>query len=411
MNVSMPIAAVLIDLDFPPAMIKAIPILARTAGLLAHLAEEQRRPIGFLHGARMPRKRSPTTPAGAEAAMMHEPEIETLPWEQQAASTTPLYREQIALPVRALALLPREARGARASPTPRRGRRARRHRAAAADREGRAAAPAGARTDPIGTHLAAPLAEIVRIFSTSGTTGVPSYIPLTAGDLDNWIRTSRPQLRRLRAAARASGSSRPTTPGRSWPGRRSTRFDRLGLCHIPVGTGQHRAAAGGGQAAEAADRWPARPPTRCTWPRWARARGIDLPRQQHRAHHGRGRARRRRAGTCGAQLEAAWGAQRHRGDGHRRHLGLALGRVRGAGRHALLRPRLRAFRADRPARPATPVPVEDGAEGELVYTHLGTAAAPLLRFRSRDHVVLQTGPAPAGAPRRGCAASVAPTTC
>ena len=48
MNVSMPIAAVLLDLDFPPTMIKAIPLLARTGGLLAHLAEEQARPIGFL---------------------------------------------------------------------------------------------------------------------------------------------------------------------------------------------------------------------------------------------------------------------------------------------------------------------------------------------------------------------------
>lgn len=48
MNVSMPIAAVLLDLDFPAAMIKAIPLLARTGGLLAHLAEEQQRPIGFL---------------------------------------------------------------------------------------------------------------------------------------------------------------------------------------------------------------------------------------------------------------------------------------------------------------------------------------------------------------------------
>ena len=48
MNVSMPIAAVLLDLDFPSAMIKAIPILARTGSLLAHLAEEQERPIGFL---------------------------------------------------------------------------------------------------------------------------------------------------------------------------------------------------------------------------------------------------------------------------------------------------------------------------------------------------------------------------
>jgi len=48
MNVSMPIAAVLLDLDFPATMIKAIPLLARTGGLLAHLAEEQKRPIGFL---------------------------------------------------------------------------------------------------------------------------------------------------------------------------------------------------------------------------------------------------------------------------------------------------------------------------------------------------------------------------
>lgn len=48
MNVSMAIAAVLLDLDFPPALLKGIPLLARTAGLLGHLAEEQETPIGFL---------------------------------------------------------------------------------------------------------------------------------------------------------------------------------------------------------------------------------------------------------------------------------------------------------------------------------------------------------------------------
>jgi citrate synthase len=47
MNVSMPIAAVLLDLDFPPTILKGIPILARTASLIAHLAEESERPIGF----------------------------------------------------------------------------------------------------------------------------------------------------------------------------------------------------------------------------------------------------------------------------------------------------------------------------------------------------------------------------
>lgn len=48
MNVSMMIAAVLLDLDFPASVLKGVPILARTASLLAHLAEESARPIGFI---------------------------------------------------------------------------------------------------------------------------------------------------------------------------------------------------------------------------------------------------------------------------------------------------------------------------------------------------------------------------
>ena len=52
MNVAMPIAAVMLDLGFPSATVKAVPLLARTAGLLAHLAEEQQHPLGFLMAAR-----------------------------------------------------------------------------------------------------------------------------------------------------------------------------------------------------------------------------------------------------------------------------------------------------------------------------------------------------------------------
>ena len=61
LNVSLPIAAVLLDLGFPSSAVKAIPILARTGGLLAHLAEEQRQPIGFLMAAQ------------AEDAIAYEP--------------------------------------------------------------------------------------------------------------------------------------------------------------------------------------------------------------------------------------------------------------------------------------------------------------------------------------------------
>lgn len=55
MNVSMPIAAVMLDLGFASSAVKAIPILARTAGLLAHLAEERGDPLGFFMAERAER--------------------------------------------------------------------------------------------------------------------------------------------------------------------------------------------------------------------------------------------------------------------------------------------------------------------------------------------------------------------
>jgi len=67
MNVSMPIAAVMLDLGFSPDVVKAVPLLARTAGLLAHLAEEREHPLGFLMAAE------------AEEAVNYEPPPEDRP--------------------------------------------------------------------------------------------------------------------------------------------------------------------------------------------------------------------------------------------------------------------------------------------------------------------------------------------
>ena len=48
--------------------------------------------------------------------------------------------------------------------------------------------------------------------------------------------------------------------------------------------------------------------------------------------------------------------------------------------------------------------MDDGATGELVLTHLRHRAAPLLRFRTRDHVEVRTSPCPCGrtGPRVRC---------
>ena len=47
-NVSGAIPAVLLDAGFPLQALKGVPILARCASLVAHLLEEQQRPIGFV---------------------------------------------------------------------------------------------------------------------------------------------------------------------------------------------------------------------------------------------------------------------------------------------------------------------------------------------------------------------------
>jgi len=47
LNVSAAIPAVLLGVGFPLAALKGVPILARTAGLIAHLTEELQRSIGF----------------------------------------------------------------------------------------------------------------------------------------------------------------------------------------------------------------------------------------------------------------------------------------------------------------------------------------------------------------------------
>jgi phenylacetate-CoA ligase len=50
------------------------------------------------------------------------------------------------------------------------------------------------------------------------------------------------------------------------------------------------------------------------------------------------------------------------------------------------------------------LPLEDGASGELVLTHLRHRAAPLLRFRTRDQVEVKMSPCPCGrsGPRIRC---------
>jgi phenylacetate-CoA ligase len=254
--------------------------------------------------------------------------------------------------------------------------------------------------DPIGTHLCAAPAEIVRIYSTSGTTGTPSYIPLTAGDLDNWITASA----RSYAASGISAGERIVTTYNAGPfaaGAALAAFERLGLCHVPVGTGNTERLL---RAIELL-----RPDAVVLTPSYAAylveaaaERGVDLRASSV--------ARVLVAGEPGggepafrASLEAGWGARVTEAMGIgdigvslwgecEAQDGMHLG-ARGFVHPELIEPETGAA-----------VAMDDGASGELVLTHLRHRAAPLLRFRTRDHVEVRTSPCRCGrtGPRVRC---------
>jgi phenylacetate-CoA ligase len=104
-----------------------------------------------------------------------------------------------------------------------------------------------------------------------------------------------------------------------------------------------------------------------------------------------------------AQLEAGWGARVTEAMGIG-DVGVSLwGECeRQDGMHLGARGLVHAELVD----PATggPVAIEDGASGELVLTHLRHRAAPLLRFRTRDHVRVRTSACGCGrtGPRLRC---------
>jgi phenylacetate-CoA ligase len=249
--------------------------------------------------------------------------------------------------------------------------------------------------NPFGAHFCADPSEIVRIYSTSGTTGTPSYIPLTAGDLDNWVTGSA----RSYAASGVVPGERIVSTYNAGPfvaGAALEAFDRIGLTHIPVGTGNTQRLV---KAIELL-----RPEAVVMTPSYAAhlAENFDLrnssvERVLVAGEPGGGEPAFR------AKLEQGWGARVTEAMGIG-DIGVSLwgecelqdGMHLGA--HGFVHPEL--IDSDSGAA----LPMEDGASGELVLTHLQHRAAPLLRFRTRDHVEVRTSPCPCGrtGPRIRC---------
>jgi phenylacetate-CoA ligase len=248
---------------------------------------------------------------------------------------------------------------------------------------------------PIGAHLCVPMSEIVRIYSTSGTTGTPSYIPLTAGDLANWVTGSA----RSYGASGVSPGDRVITTYNAGPfvaGAALDAFAQIGVNHIPVGTGSSERLLLAIEQLE--------PDALVVTPSYAEylLELADLRDSTIR--------RVLVAGEPGGG-EPAFRAKLERGFGARVTEAMGIGDIGPSlwgeceeqsgmhlGAYGFVHPELIDPETGFAREP------EDGATGELVLTHLRHRAAPLLRFRTRDHVELWTSPCRCGrtTPRVRC---------
>jgi phenylacetate-CoA ligase len=235
---------------------------------------------------------------------------------------------------------------------------------------------------PFGAHLCVEPSELVRIYSTSGTTGTPTYIPLTESDLDNWVTGS---ARSYGASGLARGERVLTTynAGPFVAGAALDAFVRIGVCHIPVGTGSSERAL---LAIEQLQ-----PDAVVLTPSYAAyllelgdLRDSSVRRVLVAGEPGGGEPAFR------AALEEGWGA--------RVTEAMGIGDVgpslwgeceEQAGMHLGARGFVHAELVDPETGEAREL--RDGATGELVLTHLRHRAAPLLRFRTGDHVEIRTG--------------------
>jgi phenylacetate-CoA ligase len=248
---------------------------------------------------------------------------------------------------------------------------------------------------PFGAHFCVDPSELIRIYSTSGTTGTPSYIPLTESDLDNWVTGS---ARSYAASGLARGERLLTTynAGPFVAGAALDAFARVGVCHIPVGTGSSERVLLAIRELQ--------PDAVVLTPSYAAyllelgdLRNSSVRRILVAGEPGGGEPAFR------ATLEEGWGAcvTEAMGIGDigpslwgecEEQSGMHLG-ARGFVHAELIDPETGEARE-----------LRDGTTGELVLTHLHHRAAPLLRFRTRDHVVIWTSPCACGrtAPRVRC---------
>lgn len=327
------------------------------------------------------------------------PEVETLPWERvrarqaeklpaqlaYVAARSPFYREKWAeagvdpasvRSLEALARLPFTTKDEL--------------------RRSQAAQP------PLGRHAAASLDQVVRVHASSGTTGRPVYVAITASDRAGWTEIVSRCLwtQGLRPESRLMvGFSMGIFVGGL---ALHDAVTNVGAAFIPIGTGASDRLLDTIQWFQC-DALTCTPSYALYLAEYARERvGLDP------------RTLGIRRILCGAEpgggvpsvrdrISAEWDALCTESLGSADVTGVYAAQCdQLAGNHYCAQ-EYAAFEIIHPDTGAV-LPLSDGAQGEIVFTHLQREAVPLVRYRTGDQVIVWTEPCACGrsAPRLRC---------
>ena len=234
---------------------------------------------------------------------------------------------------------------------------------------------------PVGRHRACSVEQLARVYSSSGTTGVPTYIGLTSHDIYNvqaeataricWAGGVRPTSKVVNI---------PTAPFIADTFREG--IEKTGATHIPTGFNTDRViAAFQYQGADA---------MHATVSFWSyflsevEKLGIDPKELGLRTIIGGAEG-----GTSlvRPKIEGSFGATAIEGMGMGEMVCIVFGEClenRGHGMHFMTQGLVHVELIDPESLES--MEIREGATGELVYTALQSQAMPLMRYRSRDHI-------------------------
>jgi len=241
---------------------------------------------------------------------------------------------------------------------------------------------------PLGLHACAPPDKVIRIHSSSGTTGRPSYIGITLHDREVWTQIT---ARSLYAENIRKGDKVVHAAGLSFfvgglPVHDA--IEEIGATFIPIGTGASDRVISSIQNIRA-NALHSTPSYAMYLANYVREKLNMEPKELHLSKIVGGAEPGIGIPSIRKKIEDDWGAEAREGMGNADMAPIIFGECFAReGMHFCGQEYIICELID--PETGENMELKEGAEGELVYTAIDRECVPLIRFRTRDRIVVWT---------------------